>query len=219
MKEYAKDQIPFKQMTTAQKLSVIRQYYLLPGIVILALAIGLIYVFYSSLTHKDPLITVLMVDQPDVNDRTVDELVEDFAAETGLDKDLCEVGTIAVGEYEKGGGANSNLGMALSVKLQSGSQDILIIPESTFMEYAVYGYFQDLKQYVPQDRQEELIHVEQEDDIDGKKYDPLDCGIHLRDLGILPSTDYYDDAVLAIVAEAKNQENDIAFIQYLYEKK
>ena len=109
--------------------------------------------------------------------------------------------------------------MALSVKLQSGSQDILIIPESTFMEYAVYGYFQDLKQYVPQDRQEELIHVEQEDDIDGKKYDPLDCGIHLRDLGILPSTDYYDDAVLAIVAAAKNQENDIAFIQYLYEKK
>ena len=87
MKEYTKDQIPFKQMTTAQKLSVIRQYYLLPGIVILALAIGLIYVFYSSLTHKDPLITVLIVDQPDVNDRTVDELDEDFAVETGLDKD------------------------------------------------------------------------------------------------------------------------------------
>ena len=216
-KERSKDEIPFKEMTPAQKRSYLIDYWSKPALVALVVAVMLISLIHSMVTSKDMLFSVTTVDSGD--DKSFTPYVEQFAQENGIPGDQLAVGDIVVGTAENGGGASSQAGMAFYVRLQAGSEDIVILPEKVFLEYATGGYFLDLTDVVPQEWKEKLIMVEQRyDEIDKVQPEPIACGIYARDIPGMPDTPYYQNAVVTISYFPDHLETAKAFLNSLLNK-
>ena len=97
------------------------------------------------------------------------------------------------------GGAMSQAGMAFYVRMQSGSEDLVVMPEEEFDEFAESGYFMDLTSVVPEEWTDRLVVVEQRyDDYEDEQPEPMACAIRLCDIGGFPDTEYTQHAVIAI---------------------
>ena len=216
-RERSKDEIPFNEMTSAQKRSYLIDYWSKPALVVIVVAILLISLIHSMVTSKDMLLSVTTVDSGD--DKSLTPYVEQFVKENGIPEDQYVVGDIVVGTAASGGGASSQAGMAFYVRLQAGSEDIVILPEETFLEYANSGYFLDLRDVVPQEWQDQLITVEQRyDEIEKVQPEPIACGIYVRDIPGMPDTLYYQNAVIAISYNPDHYETAAAFLNSLLNK-
>lgn len=213
-RERFKDEIPFKEMTAAQKRSYLWDYWRMPVVSIAVIVVILISVIYTMGTSKEVLLAVTTVDA--IDDTSLTPFVEEFAREQGIPADQLQVSDLVVGTAEIGGGANSQQGMALYVRVQAGSEDILILPEETFLEYASGGYFLDLTDIVTEQWQDKLIVAEQRyDDFDDVQPEPIACGIRMSDIPGMPDTPYYENAVIAISYQPDNYENAVAFLNYV----
>ena len=216
-RERSKDEIPFSEMTPAQKRSYLLDYWSKPVLLVIVIAVLLISVIHSMVSSKEMLFSVTTVDSGD--DKSFTPYVEQFVAEQGIPVDQYVVGDIVVGTAASGGGASSQAGMAFYVRLQAGSEDIVIMPEEVFLEYAASGYFLDLTDVVPQEWASQIISVEQRyDEIENVQPEPVACGIHLRDIPGMPDTPYYEDAVIAISYNPDHYETAIAFLDSLLNK-
>lgn len=216
-RERSKDEIPFSEMTPAQKRSYLLDYWSKPVLLVIVIAVLLISVIHSMVSSKEMLFSVTTVDSGD--DKSFTPYVEQFVAEQGIPVDQYVVGDIVVGTAASGGGASSQAGMAFYVRLQAGSEDIVIMPEEVFLEYAASGYFLDLTDVVPQEWASQIISVEQRyDEIENVQPEPVACGIHLRDIPGMPDTPYYEDAVIAISYNPDHYETAIDFLDSLLNK-
>ena len=109
--------------------------------------------------------------------------------------------------------------MALYVRMQAGSEDIMILPEAVFTEFATGGYFLDLTGVVPEEWQDKLVIAEQRyDEFDDVQPEPLACGIYMRDIPGMPDTPYYQNAVIAISYNPDHYDTSTAFINSLLKK-
>lgn len=216
-RERSKDEIPFSEMTAAQKRSYLWDYWRIPVLVVIVVAVVLISLIRSILTSKEPLLSVTTVDSGD--DTSFTSYAEQYADENGIPRDQLVVGDIVVGDAGTGGGAFSQAGMALYVRMQAGSEDIMILPEAVFTEFATGGYFLDLTGVVPDEWQDKLVIVEQRyDEFDDVQPEPLACGIYMRDIPGMPDTPYYQDAVIAISYNPDHYDTSAAFINSLLKK-
>lgn len=216
-RERSKDEIPFKEMTPAQKRSYLWDYWRIPVLVVVVVAVLLIALIRSMVNSKEMMLTVTIVDCGD--DTGFLSYVEEFADENGISRDQLAMGDITVGTAETGGGASSQSGMALYVRLQAGGEDILILPEAVFDEFAPGGYFLDLTDVVPQEWQGKLVEVEQRyDEYDDVQPEPMACGIYMRDIPGMPDTSYYQDAVIAISYNPEHYNTSVALLNYLLKK-
>lgn len=210
-RERSKDEIPFKEMTPAQKRSYLWDYWRIPVLVVVVIAVASILLIRTIVTAKDTLFAVTMVDCGEEN--AFEPYAEQFAQEQGIPLDQMTFGNVVVGS------ASSQSGMALYVHLQFGTEDILVLPESVFMEYAVSGYFLDLTDAVPQEWQDKLVMADQRyDEYDDVQPEPMACGIHVRDIPGMPQTQYYQDAVIAISYNPGNYDTAVAFLNSLLKK-
>lgn len=216
-RERSKDEIPFREMTFAQKRSYLIDYWSKPALAVIIIVVALVTLIHTMVTGKDMLLSVTTVDSGD--DQTITPYVEQFAADNGIPEDQYVVGDIVVGTAATGGGASSQAGMAFYVRLQGGSEDILIMPEEVFKEYAMSGYFLDLRDVVPKEWQEKLVSVEQRyDDVEEVQPEPIACGIYMRDIPIIPDTPYNEKAVIAISYNPDHYDNAVAFLNALLKK-
>lgn len=216
-RERSKDEIPFKEMTPAQKRSYLWDYWRIPALVVIVVAVFLISLIRSMVTAKEMLLSVTTVDLGD--DTRIDAYVEQYADENGLPRDQLVLGDIVVGSAAAGGGASSQAGMAFYVRLQGGSEDVVIMPEEVFLEYGSGGYFLDLTDVVPAEWQEKLIQVEQRyDEMEELQPEPVACGIFLRDIPGMPDTPYYENAVIAISYNPDHPEMAEDFLNSLLKK-
>ena len=216
-RERSKDEIPFSEMTPAQKRSYLWDYWRIPALVIVVVAVVIIALVRSMVTSKEPLFSVTTVDSGD--DKSFTAYAEQFADENGIPRDQLVVGDTVVGSAESGGGAYSQAGMALYVRMQAGSEDVLILPESVFTEFAAGGYFLDLTDVVPQEWQDKLVVAEQRyDEFDEVQPDPVACGIYMRDIPGMPDTPYYQNAVITIACNADHYDTAVAFLNSLLKK-
>lgn len=216
-RERSKDEIPFREMTPAQKCSYLIDYWSKPALAVIIIVVGLIMLIHSMVSSKELLLSVTTVDSGD--DKSITAYVEQFAADNGIPEDQYVVGDIIVGSAANGGGSASQAGMAFYVRLQGGSEDVLIMPEAVFEEYAMSGYFLDLTDVVPQEWQDKLVSVEQRyDEIEGVQPEPIPCGIYMRDIPGIPDTPYYQDAVIAISYNPDHHDNAVAFLNSLLKK-
>ncbi|MCI7131140.1 MAG: hypothetical protein MSA09_11460 [Lachnospiraceae bacterium] len=216
-RERSKDEIPFSEMTPAQKRSYLVDYWSKPALVVIVVAVMLVSLIHSMVSSKEMLLSVTTVDSGD--DKSFTPYVEQFVSENGIPEDQYVVGDIVVGTAATGGGTGSQAGMAFYVRLQAGSEDIIIMPESVFLEYATSGYFLDLTGVVPQEWQDQLISVDQRyDEVEEVQPDPIACGIYMRDIPGMPDTPYYQDAVIAISYYPDNQDYAEAFLNSLLKK-
>lgn len=216
-RERSKDEIPFGEMTAAQKRSYLWDYWRIPALVVVVVAAVVISLIYTMVSTKDPLLVVTTVDSGD--DTSFTPYVEEFAQAHGIPADQYVVGDITVGNAQTGGGAESQQGMALYVRLQAGSEDIMVLREETFLDYASGGYFLDLSDVVPEEWREKLIVVDQRyDEYDEVQPEPIACGIRMSDIPGMPDTPYYEGAVLTVSYLPDNYDNALAFLDALLEK-
>lgn len=210
-RERSKDEIPFREMTAAQKRSYLWDYWRIPALVVIVVAAVLISLIHTMVSTKDALLSVTTVDAGDDTSFTV--YVDEFAKRHGIPEDEYVVGDATVGTSAMGGGAQSQQGMALYVRLQAGSEDIVILREETFYDYAAGGYFLDLSEVVPGEWQDKLVVVRQRyDEYDEVQPEPVACGIRMRDIPGMPDTPFYRDAVLAVSYLPDNYDNALAFL-------
>lgn len=216
-RERLKDEIPFSEMTPAQKRSYLIDYWSKPALAVIIIVVAFVALIHSMVTSKELQLSVTTVDSGD--DESITAYVEEFAQENGIPEDQYVVGNIVVGKASTGGGASSQAGMAFYVRLQGGSEDILIMPEEVFEEYAMSGYFLDLTDVVPKDWQDKLVSVEQRyDEVEEVQPEPMKCGIFLRDIPGMPDTTYFEDAVIAISYNPDHYDNAVAFLNSLLKK-
>ncbi len=196
-RERSKDEIPFRELTTGQKCSYLWDYYRLPAVIVLVVVVFALLLIRSIVTEKEAVLTVTLVDCPE--DIGVEEYVLDYAASKDIQSDEVAVSDAMLGKSESGGGAMSQAGMALYVRLQGGAEDVLIFPEEEFEEFASSGYFLDLTDVVPSEWTERLIVVEQSyDEYEDTQPEPMACAIRLSDIGRFGDSDYAKNAVIAI---------------------
>lgn len=213
-RERSKDEIPFKEMTAAQKRSYLWDYWRTPVIIIAVIVAVLISVVYTVGNSKEILFSVTTVDA--IDDTSLTPYAEEFAKEQGIPADQLQVSDTVVGTAEIGGGANSQQGVAFYVRMQAGSEDIVVMQEENFLEFASGGYFLDLTDVVSEQWQDKLVVVEQRyDDFDDVQPEPIACGIRMSDIPGMPDTPYYQNAVIAISYQPDNYENAVAFLNYV----
>jgi hypothetical protein len=212
-RERFKDEIPFKEMTRKQKISYIRDYYLVTILVVAAVVIGLCYLLYSMTHRTEVLLGVTLVDT--LETERVEELVQEFAAERDIPEKSVQIGDTVIGS----GGISAQASVAFYVRFQAGSEDIVILPEDTFNEYAENGYFLDLTDVVPAEWQDKLLVVDQVyDEYENVQPDPIACGIRVRDIACMPDDDYYENAVIAISYNPRNYDNAVSCYNFLLTK-
>lgn len=216
-RERSKDEIPFREMTPAQKRSYLWDYWRIPALVAVVIAALVIAFIYTMATSKETLFSVTTVDSGD--DTGFTPYVEQFADEHGIPRDQLAVADIVVGSSDAGGGASSQAGMAFYVRLQAGSEDIIIMPEAVFEEFASGGYFLDLTEVVPKEWQDQVIVVDQRyDEYDEVQPEPVACGIRMRDIPGMPDTPYYQDAVIAVSYYPDHYDTAVAFLNSFLEQ-
>lgn len=215
-RERSKDEIPFREMTAAQKRSYLWDYWRIPALVVVVIAVVVIALAYTMVTSKETLFSVTMVDSGD--DAGFTPYAEQFADEHGIPRDQLAVTDIVVGSSEAGGGASSQAGMAFYVRMQAGSEDIIIMPEAVFEEFASGGYFLDLTEVVPKQWQDQVIVVDQRyDEYEEVQPEPVACGIYMRDIPGMPDTPYYQDAVIAVSYYPDHYDTAVSFLNSLLE--
>lgn len=215
-RERSKDEIPFREMTAEQKRSYLWDYWRTPALVVVVIAATVIALIYTMATSKETLFSVTTVDSGD--DTSFTAYAERFADENGIPRDQMVVADIVVGSSEAGGGASSQAGMAFYVRMQAGSEDIVILPEAVFEEFAAGGYFLDLTEVVPAQWQDRVIVVEQRyDEYDEVQPEPVACGIRMRDIPGMPDTPYYQDAVIAVSYYPDHYDTAVAFLNSFLE--
>lgn len=216
-RERSKDEIPFGEMTPAQKRSYLWDYWRMPALAVVVIAVALITLIHTMVSSKEILLSVTIVDCGD--DKSFTSYAEQFADDNGIPRDQLVVGDTVVGTEQTGGGAYSQAGMALYVRMQAGSEDIMILPEAVFTEFATGGYFLDLTGVVPEEWQDKLVIAEQRyDEFDDVQPEPLACGIYMRDIPGMPDTPYYQNAVIAISYNPDHYDTSTAFINSLLKK-
>ncbi len=196
-RERSKDEIPFRDMTAAQKRSYLWDYWKVPALAVILIAVFLISIVYSMTHTKKPLLSVSVVDcDQDIGMR---KLLQDYANAHDIPEDRTVVTDTVVGTAQTGGGAMSQAGMAFYVRLQGKSEDLVVMPEEEFDEFAASGYFMDLTSIVPAKWTDRLVVVEQRyDDYEDEQPEPMACAIRLSDIGGFPDTTYTQNAVIAI---------------------
>lgn len=215
-RERSKDEILFKDMTTKQKLSYLKDYWSIPVIIVIVVIVAIGSVIHTARTNVAPIFSVTTVDA--VGDERIHELVDGFAQENEIPIDQISVGDLSVGKASQGAGPYSTQGMALYVRLQSQNEDIVILPEETFYEYAEYGYFIDLTDVVSEEYADKLIVVEQEEEeTENTGVERLACGIRTSDIPALADDGYYGQAVIAISYLPKNIDMAKQFLNYVLE--
>lgn len=196
-RERSKDEIPFRDMTPAQKRSYLWDYWKLPALVVIGIVAFVISLVYSMTHTKKPLLSVTVVDCD--QDIGMGQRLQDYAKTHDIPEDQAVVTDTVVGTAQSGGGAMSQTGMAFYVRMQSGSEDLVVMPEEEFNEFAESGYFLDLASIVPAEWADRLIVAEQRyDDYEDEQPEPMACAIRLSDIGGFPDSMYTKNAVIAI---------------------
>lgn len=207
-RERSKDEIPFSEMSSKQKVSYLWDYWTIPALAV-ALAVALVViVVWSVRTRVQPLLCVTTVDS--FGDESLNPLIREYAAQAGISEEQLQIGDTVVGTAENGGGSGSAQGIAFFVRMQAGEEDILVLRSENFEDFGSSGYFMDLTDIVPEEWKDKLIVLEQKyNEFDEVPPEPIACGIRASDIPGIPKTPFYEDAVLTISYNPSHYENAV----------
>lgn len=213
-RERSKDEIPFSEMTSKQKVSYLWDYWRMPALVVIVAVVLIALVIQSMTSGVEPLLCVTTVDS--FGDESLNPVIKEYAAQAGISEEQLRIGDTVVGTAKNGGGSGSGQGMAFYVRLQAGDEDIVILRNENFEDYGSSGYFMDLTDIVPENWQDKLIVVEQKyDEFDKIQPEPIACGIRAADIPGIPKTPFYEDAILTISSNPGHYEEAAGCFRYI----
>lgn len=216
-----KDKLVAKQleskMTKKQKISHIWYYHKIPIIVSIIALIFIGDFIIHKINQKDTILNVSIVSSY-VNTEKLDKLIEKATDDLVADKKENEL----IISFTPDDGAATPSVMAnqkIAVQIAAQELDILVLPKAGFDFYAANGTFLDLKEFagLSEATTEQANYVmgkNNEDDTVEKPY-----GIDVSNLSIFKEIDFYgNEPVLAVLANGKNREMTVMFIDWLFEQ-
>lgn len=155
-KERAKEELrKLKKLSFKEKLQYIWDYYkpVLAGIVVLLLIVK-IGVDINQNNQIEKMLNVAVFNSIPMSEQS-EVLVQEFEALKGYDgeKQVVNVDT----NYQVGNNGNVQMEMASQVKMtvmiQSGDMDVILVPESAFESMAAIGFFADVREVLSEESQ------------------------------------------------------------------
>lgn len=132
-------------MTTKQKLQQFKDYYLARTLAVLAVVGVVLYMVVKLVLPKEePALRIVIFDTA-LSDEAKTELAGSVRDTLGLEADA-EI------QVDNGfSSINTNEYSRLSLLAASGKVDVVIADKKVFAEFAGYGYFKDLSEFLPED--------------------------------------------------------------------
>lgn len=207
-----------REMSFKDKLSYIWEYYklyIIGGIAGIAL---IIYIIYTALTPSSiPQFYAALLDNT-IDPAILEEYREGFSEYLELDpkRESVELNS----SFYLNSKDQFSIGMSevLSTLLAAREIDVIIAPESTFSNYAFYGYMDNLSEQLPTDIYSDLTEYfyisDTEEDKEKNVY-----GIYLTEAELFKNNaDNSEPYILGIIPNAKHKGNAVEFIRYLFMK-
>jgi hypothetical protein len=205
-----------KDMNFQDKLSYLWEYYKIHAIVIVGVIALLSYIIYEVITPNIETRFYAAI----INNTIGDEVWEQYSTQLSEYLELDEKTESVQLNHNFYLNSNSeysmNMQQALSTYVAAGEVDVIIAPESTFREYAYYGFFQKISDHIPTDLYTSLadyVFVSNTEEVAEKSA----YGIYLTDTKLFRenavNTDPY---ILGILANSGNKENAAEFLRMLY---
>lgn len=226
----------WQAMSRKEKYEHIMYYYKNYIIIGLIALVAGGYLLYHTITHVEPVLSVLMINnvyQEDLDQSVFDE----FCTEYGYDNSEGKM-TIYNNFYilteEEGATADmittshQNLS-ALQAWLQAGQDDV-IIGSGIFMKNGLVDgeAFLDLREVFSEEQMEKYAEYivygnpadldEEYEDVMVEKTEPYPCALLLKDNGWISATKCYKECYVAIGINAGNKEGAADFLEYLLSK-
>ncbi len=213
-RELPSEKEKLKNMTTKEKMNYLWEYYRLHALGgILAIA-AIIYVIYQIATPNINTQFYAAIIDSSLSTEAVEEFASEFSDYLDLNPKLEDI-QINDTFYLSGSG-NYNIQQALTAYIAAREVDVIIAPESQFLNYAKNDYFTKLSEALPTDiysaMTDRFFLSETTESSDKNAY-----GIYLNDSDLFEGVTYDGEPyVLGILANYPHEENTIEFINYLF---
>jgi len=205
-----------KEMNTQEKLAFLWEYYKIQAGIIVLVIVVLAYIIKEIITPDvKPKFNAAIINSP-VSTTMLQEYADAFADKLQLNP-IRESVVLNDNFYLDDMGLASGSIQALNAYIAGAEIDVIIAPETTFKQFAYYGYFRKLSEALPTDVYSSLADYffisELEDDPEMNPY-----GIYLDESSIFGGVKYkYDSYVLGIVANSQHPDNTVEFIRFIFE--
>jgi hypothetical protein len=213
-RELPSEKEKLKNMTTKEKMNYLWEYYRLHALGgILAISV-IIYVIYQIATPNINTQFYAAIIDSSLSTEAVEEFASEFSDYLELNPKLEDI-QINDTFYLSGSG-NYNIQQALTAYIAAREVDVIIAPESQFLNYAKNDYFTKLSEALPTDIYSSMtdrFFLSETTEISDKNA----YGIYLNDSDLFKGVTYDGEPyVLGILANYPHEENTIEFINYLF---
>lgn len=203
-------------LSTKDKAGYFKDYYLKIVLVIAAIAVGVIYLIYSTtIGRSNTAASVVFLNESYIyNPDGVSDALKEFL-NIERKKDYVAVSNYDLDNYQEN--------MAYVTQMTTGTVDVVICPKDYFESGCEGGFFADLGEVLPEEMYESLKdqllegrYAVTDDEGEVISYeDPLPYGISIQD-----SARYEEfggalsDSVLCVIANSENTDNTLQVISW-----
>lgn len=207
----------FYELPLAQKWQYFQDYYLLKVVAAVFMIVFASYVFYVTFIHHTEQAISIAVMNDSSYSMQASEFEQTLHDMLGLD----ESQTVDVGYYDPDD-AESNMG--LIAKMGAGVMDLVITDHKTYEQYASSGTFLDLKEYLPENMQQQLagrfLETQVQDtDWDGNVLSTEAAAVYGIDISgfsaLKDAGSGFEDPVIGVLKISMNKDNVLKTIQCL----
>lgn len=203
-----------KDMTIPEKLEYFQDYYLKAVIVGIVALSFIIWTLVSAFSKKPDNVLYAAIVNDYISQQQIDTLSNDFIEFLELDPKNTKVSLD--NSYQLSKDLNMAYQTKLSTYIGAGEVDIIIADEKVFSEYAKYGNFVNLMEYLPTDLYSKFSNAYyMSSTTEDKKKKPY--GVYLSDSVTYKSGgSTLENPILGIVINSKNKDNACEFLRFLF---
>ena len=213
-RELPSEKEKLKNMSTKEKMNYLWEYYRLHALGGILAVAAIIYTIYQIATPNISTQFYAAIIDSSLSTETVEEYASEFSDYLDLNPKLEDIQINDT--FYLNSGSNYNIQQALTAYIAAREVDVIIAPESQFLNYAQNDYFTKLSEALPTDIYSSLTDrfylSETAEDSEKHAY-----GIYLNDSDLFKGVTYDGEPyVLGILANYPHEENTIEFIHYLF---
>jgi hypothetical protein len=203
-------------MSAKGRISYLWEYYRVPALVVVAVIALSSYFIYEFIKPDIETQFYAAIINNSISDEVWEQYTTDFTEYLELDPKTEDVLLNRNFYLNSSGDYAMNMQQALSTYIAAGEIDVVIAPESTFKEYAYFGFFEKISNQIPTDLYTSLTDYvflsDTEEEPEKNVY-----GIYLTDTKLFAeNANNTDPYVMGILANSNHKENAAEFLRMLY---
>jgi hypothetical protein len=205
-----------KDMSFQEKMSYLWEYYKIHAAVAIAVISLIIYLIYELMTPDIKTQFYAAIINNTISDQVWDQYTTSFEDYLNLNPKTEAVQLNYNFYLNTSSDYAMNMQQALSTYIAAGEVDVIIAPESSFKEYAYYGFMEKISDQIPTDLYASLTdNVYMSDTEEDPEKDVY--GIYLTDTKLFQeNANNTDPYILGIIANSGHKENAVEFLRMLY---